>query len=532
MKKVGLYILIATVVLCAVALDYTLVDRATPIRNIIWCIATIVLVLVVMFARRLDFGGLGNPMVPAYAVYFLVTAFSMTRAINVSESFYGTSVVYLSLVFLIAAILFLDRRTVAKAITVLALLFGLYGFWFLVVSPFYWQTGTMGNRNLWSSALFLLLPFCVFAMRYWWRIGLLAALLITANLILLSTRSVMVGLFVFAITLALCYGRTFPRGNEFVRLGLRIIALLIVANLTYRFNFNTTSLQQRFTMWSASAEMIRDRPLGVGAGNWSVTFPYYCSAVPDMPELHTKIFTRGPHNDFFWVFSELGVIGGAAYLAIFAVAVYNCIKGRNYVILAGILGFALGPAFFSFPKSRAFLLLMSLLLMAMTIEKRKPLYISRRKICLAGSLVIVGLSVVLFGFCERYRMDRHARIIRYARKQSDWETVAAHTKRMSWFYTLDSTTMPMWFYKGEASFYAADTTEALVNFLIAFRHNPSHVHNLNNMATCLALHGLYEESITCLNRALKIRPGLPVTLHNLKAVYLRMGVDQKEEKWL
>lgn len=509
MKRLGLYILILGIILCATVLDTTLVDQATGIRNMIWCAATILMVLVVIFTRWMDFGALKNWMMPAFLGFFLMTAFSMTQAINVSESFYVTSRVFLSLVFLALAILFMDRMAMAKVLTIMGIALGLYGFWFLVFSPFGKQIGTMCNRNLWSMALFLLLPFCVYAIKEWRYIGLLGSVLITANILMLSTRSVLVGLFVFCFTLMIYKKR---------KLGIALF-LIVAVLIAVRFRTNTTGMKQRFVLWSKTAKMIR--PFGIGAGNWRVIFPWYCSDMPGIVEMHTKRFVRSPHNDYVWVFSETGA-GGVFFLSIFAAAIYYARK--KPVILAGLLG-CMAIGFFSFAMSRAFLWIMFLILLSFTVDKGKPLFISRREICLAGSLVIVSLSVVMFGFAERYRMGRHAKIIRWARKQGDWSTVREHTKRMSWFYTLDTTSMPLWFYKGEAKFYTADTTGALLDFMEAYNHNPTHIHNLNNMATCLVLHGLYEEAITCLKRAQKVRPDLALTRHNLKAVYARMGVE-------
>ncbi|MDP6776161.1 MAG: O-antigen ligase family protein, partial [Candidatus Latescibacteria bacterium] len=67
----------------------------------------------------------------------------------------------------------------------------------------------------------------------------------------------------------------------------------------------------RLRVWRHSLEMIADRPMiGVGLENWSVHYPRYdrgdVLVLPSDPQR--------PHNDFLWIWSELGTVGLLVYL--------------------------------------------------------------------------------------------------------------------------------------------------------------------------------------------------------------------------
>ena len=115
--------------------------------------------------------------------------------------------------------------------------------------------------------------------------------------------------------------------------------------------------QGRMGYWLASLEMVRRQPLlGVGLGNWEKFYPL------DRPPggLENRV-PRRPHNDYLWVWSELGSIGLLAYLSIFGIAAWLSIRSAQNqssesfgLVVAACCGVAAAQthAFFSFPMER------------------------------------------------------------------------------------------------------------------------------------------------------------------------------------
>ncbi|MEE2753316.1 MAG: O-antigen ligase family protein, partial [Candidatus Latescibacterota bacterium] len=121
---------------------------------------------------------------------------------------------------------------------------------------------------------------------------------------------------------------------------------------------NTIS-RGRVWWWRSTFEMITDHPwIGVGLTNWEKIYPNYKAK-----ELWaaTNRFPRRPHNDYLWVWAELGTLGFTAYLGMFTFLAYAAVSsarslnlksyGLVVAALAGVVAIQ-GHSLFSFPKER------------------------------------------------------------------------------------------------------------------------------------------------------------------------------------
>ena len=82
---------------------------------------------------------------------------------------------------------------------------------------------------------------------------------------------------------------------------------------TARINIGDGSLGVRFVMWTATARIIKERPLsGVGAGSWEADIPLYQA---EGAQLETDYYV---HNEFLQLLAEYGLVGWIFLLLLFA----------------------------------------------------------------------------------------------------------------------------------------------------------------------------------------------------------------------
>lgn len=124
------------------------------------------------------------------------------------------------------------------------------------------------------------------------------------------------------------------------------IILLFILNLAFfSYNIKTTidKIQsskdvnqlsgQRINIYLNTLEMIKDNPMGVGAGNFEYIHPLYAKActISASPAVSPNMVLSDPHNIFLKMFSELGYGGGVLFILLFLylsfIAIKNTITG-------------------------------------------------------------------------------------------------------------------------------------------------------------------------------------------------------------
>lgn len=110
----------------------------------------------------------------------------------------------------------------------------------------------------------------------------------------------------------------------------------------------------RLTVWRHTFEMIADAPLfGVGLNNWSALYPRY-----DQGDIVGIVVSpQRPHNDFLWIWAELGLVGLVLFLWLLwcvCKQVLERIQAQNWVVLCAGLGAValLVHSIFSFPREQ------------------------------------------------------------------------------------------------------------------------------------------------------------------------------------
>jgi O-antigen ligase len=507
--------------------------------------------------------------------YALFSAISLTQAINLAEGIFELLKILLALVFLFlaTAVLSVNHNGVtqlAKAMTLAAIVLTVIGicqYYLLAFNSIpgnYLVYATMANKNLFASALLLMLAFVLLGAMdfagFWRALSLIALALIGFCLFIIHSRAVWLAAALATLGIAAFLAATRPHLHFMPEVVMRyrqrlaqILALTVVvtliaalshtqyvaaeASVAKAFARPLSSIDERLTLWTKTWQMIQEHPvLGVGLGNWKIVIPSY-GTDGLRSELGIVHFQR-PHNDFLWILSESGPLALLAYFAYFGIAVLYVFKitkrARNdgdklaaLLMLWGLLGY-LTVAGFDFPRERIEHTICLTLILAVILSIYHRLFPVPHQstrfftpVLVAGVLAISILAVTV-GFL-RFRAERHTHAALQARDAADWERVILEIDRAETaFANLDPTAAPLRWYKGVAQFSLQRLDEALLSFQAAHALHPNHLFVLNNLATCHELKGDHARAIALYQKALAISPHFEETLLNLSAVYFAM----------
>ena len=257
-------------------------------------------------------------------------------------------------------------------------------------------SATFGFRNIAGMYLAVVLPFCtalIFEKQPRDRLlGYGAASIMVVFLIYTRTRGAWVGVFfallVGIVLLGICRQESVRALWQQVRqrrFGVVVVVGLCVlaAGFPPRFsdqnpsridekkqdlNKAVASLVQpggdrgRLNVWYHTLEMIVDHPLfGVGLANWAALYPEYDRG----DVLGIVVAPKRPHNDFLWIWAELGTLGLLAFLWVLLVVFRQMWRTLTLhgidalpVLCAGLGALALLiHGCFSFPREQAAALL-------------------------------------------------------------------------------------------------------------------------------------------------------------------------------
>jgi O-antigen ligase len=538
----------------------------------------------------IDWTILRRNIFPVYLGYFLFSSISIIKAVNVTEGVYEVLKVLLSLVFLFIATVILSENKnyiliLVRVVIVSAIILSLIGFYeyfehFFLKPGICNITGTMAQKNQFSSALFLMLPFCLYGVldfrRYWKMISIIPMVLILILILLNQTRSVWLGMLVstcatIIVLLLLFLLRKIDISKEtkaffFRRFSYIIIGLIVAggvfgylylkSNSIYSlvdrvesiFSPSDTRNIPRVSMWRKTIEPIQDNFFfGIGAGNWKIVLPSY--GLEGLPHdmFKTTFFVR-PENDYIWVLSEIGIFGLILYLLIFGIIIVYVLKiltqhsNTNDKLLSILMFFCIVGyiviSFFSFPKERVFHSMFLLLIMAIVISIYHQSLGDRRSVSRSfiSALTIPSLLLILCAIIVGYfrlNAEIHTKKALAARRAQNWPMVISEIdKGYSAFATLDPMSTPLQWYRGEANFLLNNKQEALYDFKKAYKAHPYHIHVLNNLASCYELAGNHDEAICYYKKALKIFPQFEEALINLGATYHNSGRYEEAYKTL
>ncbi|MDB4067491.1 O-antigen ligase family protein [Flavobacteriaceae bacterium] len=204
--------------------------------------------------------------------------------------------------------------------------------------------GVAGNKNITAASIAFKVPFVLYSI-VTVRKGLLKlilSLILFAALfsisVLYARAAILSSFIVFIIFLSYSlYNLVINRSNLVKGLPNFLFTIMpyvaaILLNLAFTssqnkgditsqlgaIEFTEQSSNGRFQYWSDAYEQVSDHPiLGAGLGNWKIASISY-------GKYHIKGYTvpYHAHNDFIHIFTEVGILGGIAYLSLFIILTF------------------------------------------------------------------------------------------------------------------------------------------------------------------------------------------------------------------
>jgi len=504
-----------------------------------------------------------NKQIVINPIQYLFLSLSVLCLISITYASNSAEAVYTSSKFILNAILLLIITTlvtegkisvlnISQAIAVLATIACGYQIYELVEKGnlnllkgknLYELNSLFGHKNLFSSIMFLCIPFIFFLimtsqnyLKYLY--GLLLFLLL-GILIFIQTKAVLlaiilgtgIGILVLFNTLNLAAKIKYGSMAAFALVTIFFIFLL--KNKLTLLSSNDTIIE-RSLLWQNTWQMIKENPIfGVGAGNWQIFFPKY--GLQNFMQTNYLIsdgyttFQR-PHNDFLWIWSEIGIAGLFIYISICGLSIYQAIQNikatlptQDKIIAAGFLAGIIGYvfiAFVDFPLERSEHQLLLIIIIAV-IYSKKPKSI-KAQVVSSKLIGVVVLLLTLFNFnvfTNRVNAETHALKMLVAHTKNNWSLMEMEAqKAINKYYTIDNFSIPLKWYAGVAFSALGNNAEAKKAFEEAYLINPYQIHVLNNIASINEMEGNHDLALKYYNEALAISPFQPDALLNKSAV--------------
>ncbi len=422
-------------------------------------------------------------------------------------------------------------------------------------------TGFQANRNFYGSALFLGIPFSIYAFfrsALGWKIGAVAAIaLMIVGIVVAGTRSALVPLLLAAILFPPVIIAKRLKGK--MRLFAGCIWLLIVVVSFWASSFvlkkkeakihyallwehgkivtpNSSSLDFRLIGWHHSITMGKERPLlGQGAGNWKMEIQRLGLQSFDEDGNFGMVVPLHPHNEFLVTFAELGVPGLMLFLAIWGIGIGGAMRmmhnrnGQHDSLLGAILLLAwlgiLVDANFSFPLERPLHFMLFGLLLALSMQgwRSQTISANRLRILLMGAfflLLFAGANVASRMVVDvQIRQIRDAKalhqpqkILKLAPKATNWATQIDPVAALSidWYVTM-----------AEIELGHLDLAMAAIER--ASQISPNHLAQRSARASLLDMSGRSREAIDVQSELLTVYPNFTEGWINLSIMQVHAG---------
>lgn len=412
------------------------------------------------------------------------------------------------------------------------------------------------NKNLFSSVLFLCLPFLWMALKAKNKLSKAAGLILLSAIpliILIQTRATWLAIVVF---IAVILAFNLKNGARIV--GLLTTFLISGTYLFYQFlapviraqkpegtieNFffrlsNFKTISDRTEYWSNAWQMWLEYPwLGVGPGNFGKYFPKYGLVESNVLTINGIETLQRVHNDFLSVLCEIGIVGLLLFVALIGFILLRLIhlissnkstgKHHKYVILlAGILGYVV-ILFLDFPMERIEHQVLFFILIAWIVAEDLQNKQTNTEIVPNHWIKIVLLSVAIYATWVsvfRWKGEFNTVKMYQAKQQQDWSNVVYYgQKAQSRCYQVDPQSIPINWYLGIAYFSRGELDQSFINFKKAYALAPHQIQVIHNLGVVYEQKNELNKAINLYRQALKISPKFEDGLLSLSGCYYKKG---------
>ena len=412
-------------------------------------------------------------------------------------------------------------------------------------------SSTMGNRNLLASAIFLCSPFLIYTLiigdKLWRRLSSITIFLALIVLVFVKCTAVFVALVISATSFFIFFKKDLI--NRYIIKTICIGVLFSLLAFCYLNFFSHSSKVKdklstfieyrssaRLVLYKSTFKLIKHNLfLGVGPGSWKIKCPEY--GVYSTPKLdHTYYnglnFVQRPHNDFLWVFAEGGLFAGLCYMLLFLIILrksyllYKSSVEKERVFYLLLFSTILGYSFISmvdFPLERISHNILFFLIISIVISgtiKQNNNFKESTSVWVLYLFLTITLFSVYVGYVRHNGEIHVTNAIQYKIK-GNWPMVIKEINKAYdiHYYEIDNTSTPLLWYRGLAYFQQNQIEKALVDFKLAYKVNPNHIHTLNNIATCYGLLGEMENAKEFYNKVLALYPTYKQSRMNLAIIY-------------
>ncbi len=560
-----LFFIILPIIYSESIIDPVLIPRQIFLTLFILIIGITISYQVSIKKLKADFTFLKIPFFISSLVFLSFILLSFYKSIIITESIYLFSKILTLILFLILTTYliiqkqlsneFLIKSVVWFTIIIVAIaiyqIFNIYQsdeIFFMNVNKI---TSSNGNKNLLASILFLTLPFVIYSIgirKIWKYISFTLVFIILIIFWILQTKTVIIGFIIFLILNIVYLLITKSKVIGKVRLLILVISTIILIScitfISVKYQnlfpnlFSGNTFKTRVLLWENSFQMIKENTIfGVGAGNWQIYFPKFGLdkfGIGNIIANGTTTYQR-PHNDFLWIFCEMGIMGIISYLFLFLSFFYYGIKliknqqekKANWLyalFLSTIIGYIL-ISFADFPFERiehqiVLYTIFSIVLGNYYLNKKNELKPLNIKLSTFSIALLVLFIFIMTVSTKRYSGEFHTSQMNLAYKNSNWNKVIEEVDLSNnLFYSIDPMSIPLVWYKGVALFASENIKDAKIEFEKAYKIDPYNIHVLNNLASCNEKLGNHKAAELYYKKALKISSKFEETLLNLAAIY-------------
>ena len=584
---IDLYFLILAVIVIIPLIFSKQVKDPVMMPRFLALTVVVIIISLINLARKgksMDYRFLQLYIFPVFGLYFLLSVFSLTQALNPWEGIFEVLRTLLFLVFLvlITGIFIKEKNSfdlLSKFIgftSLFAVLIGLSQYFKYVpgvkdsevFEAIYNVKGLMGHKNQYAISLFLMLPFTlygIFKFEKWWKyLSIISSVMIAVMVVLLQTRSVwLAGSIFFASFVFFRLLNYFINREKYVSLTLKSIIkvsgiiIILIAVIVILFNTTGTGglakkqisslfeMQSsnnlgRLNSWGSSVDLAKDNFwFGVGEGNWKIAVLPYSNL--NLGKSYQN--WQRPHNDFLWVLTEKGVFGLIFYLLIFLTTIIYGLKIifketdsdrilKSTLLICGIAGYMV-IANLTFPMERInhqiFLMIFLALIVAMhykpgeeSVYKNKSLVLSLNGFSLIIAILAVYISIV------RINAEVNMQKARRAMEASNFKSMMSFTeKAYSNLTQVDLYSNPLYFYIAYGYEKQNDYDKAIEYYLLAEKQFPTRYSHFSNMGTIYNKRGELEKAIEYYDKSLLLYPHDTKSIYNKAVSYYQLGKYEK-----